>query len=352
MKAFAAIRQGFSGWIDNVACAVVRLRDGLISPLTIQITESGNEEFIIAANGKPIESDLGTDRIRIVGAQIEYPAVDALKSALAGNHIELRLRPDRFIFRPLELPHQATEFVHGIVRAQINRLTPWNPTDAAFGCSAPTELSSDRIAVTIAATPLSLVAPYVKAIADFGTHSIAVFTALPDTDAMPIKVWEEPTRGITEVSRARKILIILLATAAITAGAAVGADIIVRLNLKAQQDDISRQVAEARGVAGAAWSAARTMLERRKHDRLSTVMILETLSQILPDDTYVTELRVEDNKVRLTGITRDAPLLIGLIEHSDHFAKATFFAPTTRSSADPGERFHIEAVVRPVKPAL
>ena len=72
----------------------------------------------------------------------------------------------------------------------------------------------------------------------------------------------------------------------------------------------------------------------------------ETLSKILPDQTYVTELQLEGNKLRLTGITRDAPSLIGLIEQSGDFTRATFFAPTTRSASKTGDRFHIEAVIK------
>jgi general secretion pathway protein L len=81
------------------------------------------------------------------------------------------------------------------------------------------------------------------------------------------------------------------------------------------------------------------------------VLALEALSKILPDQTYVTELQIEGNKLRLTGITRDAPPLIGLIEQSDRFARASFFAPTTRSDSNAGDRFHIEAVVKALGPS-
>ena len=78
------------------------------------------------------------------------------------------------------------------------------------------------------------------------------------------------------------------------------------------------------------------------------MIVLEVLSQILPDHTYVTELRVEGDKLRLVGLTRDAPGLIRLMEQSPHFTRATFFAPTTRSPGEPGEHFNIEARIEPV----
>ncbi len=88
-------------------------------------------------------------------------------------------------------------------------------------------------------------------------------------------------------------------------------------------------------------------LERRKRETPASVIVLDALSEVLPDNTYVTELHLAGNKLQIVGITGDAPSLISLIEQSGQFTRATFYAPTTRSPSDPGERFHIEAQIEP-----
>jgi general secretion pathway protein L len=76
-------------------------------------------------------------------------------------------------------------------------------------------------------------------------------------------------------------------------------------------------------------------------------MVLEAVSRAVPDTTYVTELRIEGDKVQVVGLTQDAPPLIRLMEQSPQFSRATFFAPTTRDQNEAGDRFHIEAHITP-----
>ena len=355
MMAFVGIREIFSRWIDSVADLITILMSRFAPLRKVRLVENKSGEFVVHTNEGIADSSFTHDRIRIVDGQIDHRSGSAMTSTtLAGSHIELVLQSDRFIFRPLELPTRANEFMPGIVRSQIDRITPWNAADAAFGWSEPVQTDGEKMVVTIVATTLSSIRPYVQAIADIGTQSIAVFTTQPeaDSDAGPIKVWEQRGRVAKDVGRIRRALVAVLAIGCITASIAIGTNAFVGMNLTVQQDELARQLSVARSAAGlGSMTAAERSLERRKYERPLTVLVLEALSKILPDQTYVTELRLEGNKVRLTGITRDAPSLIGLMEQSGRFSQATFFAPTTRSPSDPGESFHIEVVVKPFGPS-
>jgi len=354
-----AIRDACSRWIDSVANFVSDMLGRFASPRTIRLVENENGEFVPQVNQPSSDLQVTRDQIRVVDGGIDNSELERLAETLSNSQIELVLRPDRFIFRPLELPNRASEFMPGIVRSQIDRLTPWNADNAAFGWSQPIETDAEKMAVTIAATALNLIKPYVQAIVDFGAQSIAVFTTAPEDypNAELIKVWEERGRGAKNISQIRKTLIATLAAVGIIAGVALGADTILTTSLSGQQEELARQISEVRAAAGLARTggspspaAVKRELERRKHEAPLTVLAVESLSKILPDDTYVTEVHVEGNKLRLTGITRNAAALVGLIEQSGRFTRASFFAPTTRSPNSDDEHFNIEAIVQPFGP--
>jgi general secretion pathway protein L len=270
-----------------------------------------------------------------------------------GSHAKIILRPNRFLFRPLELPKRAIDFLDGIVRAQIDQLTPWTASEAVFSWTTPVDLPNDRIELNIAATTRTLVTPYVHAVTELGAASVEVQTTADDAESgsPAIKVFEQLARRTIGIDRIRRALIATFLLTGLAAVISAGYSALVTDGLDVEHQDLLRKVAARRAVlrAGTEFSAsAQRMLERRKQTTPSAVIVLEALSQVLPDHTYVTELHVEGDKLQVVGITRDAPALISLIEQSAHFTGATFYGPTTRSPGDSGEQFHIEAHIKPV----
>jgi general secretion pathway protein L len=355
MTSLRQIADLFARWMDAVAALVVAILRRFTAPNAVELIEEDDGTFVVqkpgaTPSGRPFE------RVRIADGRIAGAHADGVEQMLRGSRADVVLRSDRFLLRPLELPQRAGEFLDGVVRAQIDRLTPWSAADAVFGWSEPREAGPDRIAVTVAATARALVLPYVQALTALGAQAVTVSTLLPGSDAAPtpIKVLEHMISGALDAARVRRAVIALLLIAAVAAGVSFGASAVVTGNLSARQDELARRIAERRAAIRSGRERAdlastpQRMLERRKYESPSTVLVLDALSQILPDHTYVIELRIEADQLRVIGITRDAPSLIRLIEQNPLFSRATFFAPTTRSPSDPGERFHIEAHIEPM----
>jgi len=344
----------FSRWIDSVATTIVSLLDRVGSQRRVQLVEEDENTFSlhVLGDGKPATS--AEQRIRIADGSIVGAVPRELTTLVRGSRAELILQPSRFLFRPLELPQRAAEYLDGIVRSQIDRLTPWTANEAVFSWTPPAAAGNERIALTIAATARAKIAPYLQAVADLGPASVAVATMAPNgsPEAQPIRVFEQRARSAIDVGRIRTALAAIFLLAGLTAVLAIGVDAVGSVSFDSQQQDLQRKIgairAAMRGSQDRSGGTALQRLEQRKHSKPSSVMALEALSRVLPDHTYVTEFRIDGDKMQVVGVTRDAPSLIELIERSPHFAHATFFAPTTRSTGEPGERFHIEAHVNPV----
>lgn len=350
MNILRQIIDGFLRWMDGVATTVVTILDWLVAPRRVRLAEQASGTFILQA---PVgESPPPLLQVKILDG-IASCAGDAV-AMLKGSRVELAMRSDRFFFRAIELPRRASEFLDGVIRAQIDRITPWDASEAVFGWSAPTDISNDRISVTIAATARPQIIPLTQAIGQLGVKSITVSTALPNeqADKAAIKVFEQSATGTLEVRQVRRALIAVLLSLAVLSGLAIVSGVVIVNDLQNRQTDVSRRIAERRGIiragSDAVTNSALANLARRKNQTLASVIVIEALSNILPDHTYVTELRIEGDKVQVVGISSDAPSLIRLIEQSPHFDRATFFAPTTRSPSDPADRFHIEARIKPV----
>lgn len=345
MKLLQTIGAILNAWTGSVAAAIIAGFDRMVSPRVVRLVEDDNGGFTVEAAAR---SDNAPAHIAFADGTLTAPGLAPL---FRGSRVEIVLQPKRFLFRPLELPARAADFLDGIVRAQIDRLTPWSASEAVFGCSAPAGSGPESITTVIAATTRKVAMSYVQAVSGFHPAAVAVCTDVAERNAGRVKVFEQKARGHLDAARLSRALSIALGAVAVAALLCVIAAGYVAENLGAQESELARQISARRAAIRAGSDGGDrspiAMLERRKYETPASVIVLDALSQVLPDHTYVTELHLAGAKLQIVGITRDAPSLISLIEQSQHFTRATFYAPTTRSSSDPGERFHIEAQVQP-----
>jgi general secretion pathway protein L len=345
----------FDEWIASVAGAIDSMI-GRYAPRS-QIVLGGESTGVLTAKLKsarqgPALSDIS---FRISNGRPSPPLPADWQAAFRGSRVETELASAQVLFRPLDFPKQAADFLDGMIRTQIDRLTPWPAEDAVFGWSSPSLSGQERIELMLAATSKQEIEPLVQLAAGLGAQSLTAFAKPPAAgDAREkiekIKVFDQPLRSAAHrVFDTPRTLRVVLLSAGAAAAVALLATAYFGDSFDSEQQQLMQRISQRRAALrlGSDGGSALGLLAKRKQTGPSTVVVLEALSQALPDGTYVTELRIDGDKVQVIGMTQDAPSLIRLIEKSPQFARATFFAPTTRGQNEPGEQFHIEVRITP-----
>jgi general secretion pathway protein L len=348
MALIAEFEELFSEWIAAVTGAIDRAAGHLLRSRRILLDESDDGTFratVFASKSAPVLAEL---LFSLVNGRPNPPLSADWAVAFRGSRIEVELPSSQVMESPLDFPSRAGDFLDGMVRSQVDRLTPWSINDAVFGWSSPTATTNGRIQMTLAATAKTRIQPLLRLARTLDAAAVAIYaTASTPAGSARIKLLDQPLRGATGpmMSIPRLLRTILLGL-----GTAAAASLLIAAYLESamqsQQSELEHQILQRRTALRQDSNAPGSglgLLARRKQTTPSSIMVLEAVSRALPDSTYVTELRIEDDKVQIVGMTQDAPSLVRLIEQSPQFTRATFFAPTTRAANEPGERFHIEA---------
>jgi general secretion pathway protein L len=284
-------------------------------------------------------------------------APDELMRAARSGLVIHELPADEVVMRRIKIPVQAREFLPGIVRNQVERLSPWQADQAAYGFDA--EVSRDDAAsldVRVLICSRSAVDSVREELEGIGLPPDRIVVRQGGGENIPaVALWSRLSDAPHEVVERRRrqvglaIVALVLASAALSLWASFSA-----ASIRAESEEAAaRSKTLQRQLQGSRTPQALASLppEQRawlsKESSLSTVIVLEALSRALPDAAYLTELHIDNTKLRVIGLTSDAPSLIAPLERSGHFSDVRFFAPTTRGPDGTLFRFHIEARVVP-----
>lgn len=351
MSMVSDIAAALTLWIDTVSSVVSSRIAHVNQARRIQVAEDETGIFAmrLAPASRAADGDLAPCRVDVADGVIADELSPQWAAAVRGGMVELLLQPSRFVLRPIELPGRAAEFLDGIIRSQIDRITPWSASDALFHWTPPRDIGGDRIETTVVTTGRAAVGRLAQAFSDLGAAGVEIATVTPDHGR--IVVLDQRRNAQAENRRLRTGLVAALVSTGLLATLSLGFGGMLADSYDAQQQQIQQRIAERRAIMrgnqpGSGGSPLEQLI-RRKQSTPASVIIIEALSALLPQDTYATEVRIEGDKLQIVGVTRDAPSLISILEQSPHFSSAGFFAPTTHATNESGERFHIETKLKP-----
>ncbi|HTE98993.1 MAG TPA: fimbrial assembly protein, partial [Bradyrhizobium sp.] len=127
-----------AGTVESVTCRLVRRRQILLS----ETADSTFTARLASARNGPALPDVS---FRLSHGRPNPSLPADWEAALRGSCVEILLTSGQVLFRSLDFPKQAVDFLDGMIRAQIDRLTPWAADDVVFGWSPPSTIANERV---------------------------------------------------------------------------------------------------------------------------------------------------------------------------------------------------------------
>jgi general secretion pathway protein L len=277
------------------------------------------------------------------------------------NFVVLEFPADKVVMRRITVPAQARKFLAGVIRNRIERLSPWPANDVVYGFAAEAGAGDAAAAeVRILMAARSDVDAARQDLAALGLPVDRVVARDSDSEAT-----DEVTGSVTLWSRLADTSPDSLGGVARTIGigiaAVVTASVVLSLwalasaasirdeseEMAARSKVLQRQVQTGHTASSMASMPPAERAWLSKEISISSVIVMEALSRGLPESAYVTEIRLENENLRITGLAYDAPGLLAPLERSKHMTDVHFFAPTARGPDGKLFRFSIEARVEP-----
>ena len=358
MRIGAVVRR----WIEVLAGLYLAWCDSRRELRSLAVTrESGH---VVVRHAQPARDAMLRDALAGKIVAMLSPGAEAsvdVSRAVDNSFVVLEFPADKVVMRRITVPSQARKFLSGVIRNQIERLSPWPVNGVVYGFEAEAGagdaavvevriLMAARADVDVARQDLAALGLSVDRIVARGSDTEAA-----DETHGPVTLWSRlaeaspdrlgrAVRAIGIGIAASVAVSLLLSSWALLSTASIRDE---SEEMAARSRTLQRQVQTGRTAASTASMPPAERAWLQKETSISSVILIEALSRALPDSAYVNEIRLEKESLRIMGFADDAPALLAPLERSEHLTDVHFFAPTARGPDGKLFRFSIEAHVEP-----
>jgi len=249
---------------------------------------------------------------------------------------------DRVLRRTLTLPQAAENDIDAAIRFELGRHLPFAADQAVY--HTQTEGRDDvkgQITLEITVLRRQDVERALEAAHGQGTQLAGLLAGETLVKGSNRRPW----------SGLEKLLGLCLVGALAAAAYLPQAQYAERLSaLSAIEADLTKEMDRARAVAMGRQAPAMILsgLAAERRARPSAVMLLEELTDRLPDQSWIRFMTVETGTLKLEGSSASAAEMISHLETSKWISGAKFLSPTVTDPVTGLERYRITATVTPV----
>ncbi|MGH6879701.1 MAG: PilN domain-containing protein [Hypericibacter sp.] len=272
------------------------------------------------------------------------------KTARWRAKVVLCLPSDSVLQCQVSLPLAAQENLREVVGFEMERFTAFKADEVYYSCRLmQVDRAEKRVAVRLVAVPRSIADKAIELAADWGLPA-QIVTIADDDLRFDRTVNLLPKTSEAKSQRLAGRLFATLSVIAIgLAALAIGLDFHQQQRLLAAYEARSAESRTASQHADELRTQLSRLLEhsryvaQQKQSRPLLVEILDETTRLLPDNTWVTQFRLQKQQITLSGYSAAASSLIERLEASPMLAQVRFASPVTLDAKLGVERFNLSA---------
>lgn len=274
----------------------------------------------------------------------------------------LALNRQQALHKILYLPVAAQENLRQVVSFELDRYTPFKVEQVYFTTVILGKTELGQLQVLLILTPKQLLDAQLDILHGWQAHphrvvsslvssefpqSAAAYNLLPDRYRQQVGKWRQSIHWLSSLA----LLLLTIAAMILPVWQESQSVELLKTSLKALEKQTRAVEAQQQEID--ALQAETQKLIDLKQKAPAMLPILDELSKLLKDDTWLTHMQYSEQHMQIQGQSPAASALIGLLEASPYFNSVSFVSPLTQDKTTGRERFQISMGVEmppPPKP--
>ena len=269
--------------------------------------------------------------------------------------IALCLPPERVLRKILSLPLAVEENLRQVIAFEMDLHTPFKAEQVYFDYRLARRNKQLDVALVVAQR--GVIDEPLRQLAAWGAQVIAVLVADEVTDGIPCNLLPAGQRQKSGDKLLSRLNIVLASGAVLLLCVALVLPIWQKRETVLALHPLLGKVHQQAAVAEDLRSQLEVLMAEynylldKKRDSPPVVAVLEDVTRVLPDDTWVQQFDLKGKEMLIQGETASSSKLAGLFEQAKTLHDANFRAPLTKGQGANSERFQLAAETRPLQRA-
>ena len=312
------------------------------------------QKLYVEVDGDKLLMSLGNHvaQREVLRLPVDTPDVEDADIPREVQQTILLLPEDRVLARRVSLPAATEENLSEVLGFEMDLHTPFEASEVYYDYTiVGRDNARQKLTVDLVYAPKDAVTKLVEGATSLGLKTDIVTCRRRDNNNLqPVNLLPQELRrtrriDVRSVNLALTVLLALLLVATITIP-------IVQKNRAIAAVEAHVQVAAAEAREGAElrrdlekMAAASQFLVSKKESDLMAVELIDEVSRILPDHTWVARLDLSGTTLQIQGQSSSSASLIAIIESSPYFENARFGSPVVQITGTNDDRIFITADV-------